>query len=26
VESMDTGFTSIQDYLFQEERLEKEAS
>jgi methylamine dehydrogenase accessory protein MauD len=26
VESMDTGFTSIQDYLFREERLEKEAS
>lgn len=26
VESMDTGFTSIQDYLFQEEGLEKRAS
>ncbi len=26
VESMDSGFASIQDYLYQEERLEKEAS
>jgi methylamine dehydrogenase accessory protein MauD len=26
VEAMDTGFESIQDYLFREERLEKEAS